>query len=106
MVVVVVLPFLKLVVEEVDVVDSLAFEEAVELFGVDPVGAFDFAVESRSGRFDLDVSDALVEQMPVEDLPELLAVVGLDLLNLERQLGQHVVDRPDRGLLVVGRVSA
>lgn len=39
-VVVVALPFLKLVVEEVDVVDDLALEEPVKLFGVDPVGSF------------------------------------------------------------------
>ena len=36
-VVVAVLPFLELVVEQVDVVDDLALEQAIELFGVDPV---------------------------------------------------------------------
>lgn len=45
-VVVVVLPFLKLVVEGVDVVDDLAFEVQVELFGVDSAGAFDHAGEA------------------------------------------------------------
>ena len=105
-VVVGVLPFLQFVVEQVDVVDDLAFEESVELFGVDLVGAFDFAVESRCGRFDLDVTDALIEQMPVEDLYEFLAVVGLDLLDLERQFREHMVDESNCGLLVVGRVGA
>ena len=65
-VVVVVLPFFKLVVEEVDVVDDLALEEPVELFGVDSVGAFDLAVEAGCGGLDVDVADAFVEQVPVE----------------------------------------
>jgi hypothetical protein len=38
-VVVVVLPLVKLVVEEVDVVDELPFDEPVEFFRVDPMGA-------------------------------------------------------------------
>jgi hypothetical protein len=58
-VVVVVLPFLQLVVEEVDVVDDLAFEEPVELFGVDPVGSLDLPVQAWCGGFDVDVADAL-----------------------------------------------
>jgi hypothetical protein len=45
-VVIAVLPFLKLGVEEVDVVDDLAFAEAVELFGVDPVGSFNLPVQA------------------------------------------------------------
>ena len=46
-VVVVVLPLLEAVVEEVDVVDDLAFEQPVELFGVDPAGGS--TLPSRSG---------------------------------------------------------
>jgi hypothetical protein len=41
MVVVVVFPFAEFVVEDLGVVDKDAVEEAVELFGVDAVGAFD-----------------------------------------------------------------
>lgn len=104
-VVVIVLPFLKFVVEEVDVVDDLAFEEPVELLGVDPMGTFDLAIEPGGGRFDIDVIDALIEQVPVEDLPELFAVIGLDLLDLERQFREHMVDEPDRSLLVMGRIG-
>lgn len=59
--VVVVLPFLELVVEEVDVVDDLAFKEPVELLGVDPVRAFDLAIQPRRGRLDIDMADAFVE---------------------------------------------
>jgi hypothetical protein len=44
MVVVVVLPFLELVVEDLGVVDDHAVEQAVELLGIDAVGAFDLSV--------------------------------------------------------------
>jgi hypothetical protein len=57
-VVVEVLPFLELVVEEPGVVDDDSVEHPIELFGVDAVGPFDFAVESGGGRFDVDMADA------------------------------------------------
>jgi hypothetical protein len=66
MVVVVVLPFLELVVEDLGVVDEHAVEEAVELFGVDAVGAFDLSVEPGGAGLDVDVVDALVQDVPVE----------------------------------------
>jgi hypothetical protein len=47
--------------EQAGVVDDLAFEEPVELFGVDPVGSFYLAVQPRGAGFDLDVVDAEVE---------------------------------------------
>ena len=50
-VVVVVLPFAELVVEDLGVVDEGAVEEPVELFGVDAVGAFDLAVEAWGTGF-------------------------------------------------------
>ena len=96
-VVVVVLPLLQLVGEQAGVVDDLAFEESVELFGVDAVGSFYFAVQSRCSGFDLDVVDAFVEQVPVEGCAEFGSVVGLHALDLERQLGQNVVDELDGG---------
>jgi hypothetical protein len=65
-VVVLVLPLLQLLGEQVDVVDDLAVEEPVELLGVDPVGAFDLAVQSWCAGSELDVVDAFVEQVPVE----------------------------------------
>ncbi|MEO7146548.1 MAG: hypothetical protein ABIX09_01495 [Terrimesophilobacter sp.] len=74
-VVVVVLSLLEFVAEQVDVVDDLAFQESVEVFGADSVGSFNLAVESWCGRFDIDVADAFAEQVPVEDLPEFFAVV-------------------------------
>jgi hypothetical protein len=60
-VVVVVLPLLQLVGEDVGVVDDLAGEEPVELLGVDPVGSFYLPVQPWGAGFDLDVVDAEVE---------------------------------------------
>jgi hypothetical protein len=69
-VVVVILPLLQLVGEQAGVVNHLALEEPVELFGVDAVGSFHLAVEPRRPRFDLDMVDAFVEQVPVEGCAE------------------------------------
>jgi hypothetical protein len=49
MVVVVVLPFAQFGVEDFGVVDDEAVEEAVELFGVDAVGAFDAPMFVKPG---------------------------------------------------------
>ncbi len=57
-VVVVVLPFAQLLVEEVDIVaDAVLVEQLVELLVVDAVRAFDLAVEARRSRPDVDVPD-------------------------------------------------
>ncbi len=105
-VVVVIFPLLEAFGEEIGVVDDLAFEQPVELLGIDPVGTLHLAVQARSARADPDVPDALIDQVPVEGGAELLAVVGLDLLDAEGQFRQDVVDELDRGLLVVARVGA
>ncbi|MFB7224587.1 hypothetical protein [Streptomyces sp. NPDC056227] len=89
-----------------DVANDLPLQEAVELFGIDAVGSFDLAVQPRCPGLDVHVADPLVEQVPVERCAEFLTVVGLDLLDGKRQLGQYVVDELDRGLLVVARVGA
>ena len=52
--------------EQVGVLDELALEKAVELFGVNAVGSFDLAVEPRCAGVDADVVDAFIEQVPVE----------------------------------------
>ena len=105
-VVVVVLPLLQLLGEQVGVVDDLAFEETVELNGVDPVGSLHFAVQSRCPGFDLDMVNAFVEQVPMERGAEFGSVVGLHALDSERQLRQNVVDELDGGFLVAARVGA
>lgn len=68
-------------VEEIDVVDDLALQQPVELLRVDAVGSLDLAVQPRCAGLDADVSDALVQQMAVTGLAELLAAVGLNLVN-------------------------
>jgi hypothetical protein len=65
-VVVVVLPLLQTVGEQVGVVDDLALEEPVELLGVDPVGSLHFPIEPGCAGFDADVVDAEVEEVQVE----------------------------------------
>ena len=66
MVVVEVLPFGELVVEQLGVVDDDAVQQPVELLGVDPVGSFDLAVEPWGGGLDVAVADAAAGQVPVE----------------------------------------
>jgi hypothetical protein len=105
-VVVVVLPLLQFLGEQAGVVDDLALEKAVELFGVDAVGSFDLAVEPRCARFDANVVDAFIEQVPVEGGAEFGAVVCLDPLDGEGEFGHDVVDEGDGSLLVAARVGA
>ena len=59
-VVVEVLPLLELLVEDLCIVDHDPIEEAIELLGIDPVGALDLAVEARPQGLDVDVANALV----------------------------------------------
>jgi hypothetical protein len=87
-------------------VTARTLEEAVELLGVDAVGAFDFAVEPGCARLDVGVVDALVQHVPVERGLEFCAVVCLDHLDPERQPLKHVVDEADRGGLVEPVVDA
>ena len=105
-IVVVVFPLLESFGEQICVVDDFAFEESVELLGIDPVGPLNFSVQPGCAGSDLDVIDALVQQVPVERLPELLPVVGVHLVDLEWQLREYVVDELDRGLLVVAGICA
>jgi hypothetical protein len=95
-----VLPLLELGVEDLGVIHDHALEHAIELVGVDPVGSLDPAVEAGCGRLDVEVANALVQDMPVERRAELGAVVGLDQLDSEGKLLEGVVDKLDRGLLV------
>jgi len=80
-VVVEVLPLLKLLAEELRVVDDDSLEHPVELVVVDPVGSFDLAVQPRGARPDVDVLDAPVEDVPVEGGLELRAVEFLTGVN-------------------------
>ena len=74
MVVVVVLPLLELVVEDLGVVNDGPVQQSVELLGVDAVGSLHFAVQPRGPGLDVAVADALVERVVVERGAELGAV--------------------------------
>jgi hypothetical protein len=63
-VVVEVLPLTQLVVEDLGVIDDHAVQQAVELLGVDAVGAL--AVEPRGAGLDIDMAGAPVQQVVVE----------------------------------------
>lgn len=107
-VVVMAFPSLEAFGEVLPVVDGFAFEEPIGHFRVDAVRSLRLAVQTRCPGSDLDVADAFVEQVSVECPPEFLAVVGLNLLDLERQLREDVVEELDRDVLVVcaGRRAA
>lgn len=61
-----ILPLLKLVIEYLGIVDDDPVKHPVELLIVDPMGPFDFAVESGSCGFDIDVVDATIQHVIVE----------------------------------------
>jgi hypothetical protein len=70
-VVVEVLPLAEPFVEQRRGVDHHPIEHPVELLFVDPVGAFDLAVQPRSARLDVDVLDPAVQDVPVKGRLEL-----------------------------------
>ena len=61
-----VFPFAELLIEESGVVDHHTFELTIELFVVDAVASLDLPIEARCRGFDVDVTDALVEDVVVE----------------------------------------
>jgi len=65
----------------------------------------DLAVELRGSRLDVDVLDAPVGHMPVEECLKLVSSVGTDRVNAKRELLDHVVDEIDCILLGVARVD-
>jgi hypothetical protein len=66
MVVVVVLPLLKLVIEDLSVVDDGPVQEPVKLLGIDAVRSLHLAVEARRPGFDVPVANPFVEHVVVE----------------------------------------
>ena len=56
------------------------------------MGSLDFAVQLRSSTFDVSMADALIFDVPVELGLELVAVVGSDLFDAERELFDDVID--------------
>src|SRR5262249_29259059 len=98
--VVIVLPFTKLLVEEVNVVaDAVFVEKTVELAVVHPMRPFDLAVEVGRTRTDVNVPDVLRLQMKVETGLKFRAIVGLNDEDAERQPANDLVSEANgRGL--------
>lgn len=65
--VLVVVPLLEFLVEQAGVVFDDAVDEPVELVGVDAVPAFHFSIEPGRGRPNVDVANALVNDVPKLD---------------------------------------
>jgi hypothetical protein len=86
MVIVIVLPFAQLLVEEVDVVaDAILVEELVELLVIDAMGALDLASEVRRSRPNVHVADIEGLEMPLKLGLKLRAVVPSEKEVMTRQ---------------------
>ena len=57
------------------------------------MGSLDLAVQLWSSTFDVSMADALIFDVPVELGLELVAVVGSDFLDAERELFDDVIDK-------------
>ena len=81
-------------------------EQLIELLLVGAMRALDFPVELRCARFDIDMADPLVGQMPVKQGLELMPAIRADGVNPERKLPHDVIDERDGVLLRVSAVDA
>ena len=78
-VIVVVLPLAQLLIEQVYVVGyAVSIQQLVELLIVDAMRPFDFAVQVRCPRADINMPNVLRFGVPVKLCLELRTVVGLD----------------------------
>ena len=66
------------------------------------MGSLYLTVQLRRSAFDVGMADALIFDVPVELCLELMAVIGSDLFDAERELFDDVIDKVDRvGLCVL-----
>ena len=79
----------------------LVGKQLVEPLLLGPERSFHLGVELEGPRFDVDVPNSLVGDMPVEFRLKLVAPIGPDRVNPERELLDHVVDAADRVPLLV-----
>ena len=77
----------------------LVVQQLIELFLVRTMGSLDLAVELRRSRFDIDMSDTQVFDMPMELRLELMTTIGSDLLDAERELVGNVINKGNGILL-------
>jgi len=81
-VIVVLLPFAQLLVEQPNVIaDAVFVEELVELLVINAVRAFDLAIQPRRPGSDVHVADVQAFEVPVESRLELGPVVRLNHLH-------------------------
>ena len=78
-------------------------EQLIKLGLVGSVGPFDFPVELRGSRFDVDMLDAQVFHMPVEPRLKFVTPIGSDRVDPERKLLDHVIHKLDGTRLVMLR---
>jgi hypothetical protein len=77
----------------------------VELLLIGAVRALDLPVELRRARLDVDVPDALVGQVPVEEDLEPVAAVRAHRVDAEGELPDDMVDERDGVLLRVAAID-
>lgn len=70
------------------------------------MGSLDLTVELRRARFDIDMPHPLVFDVVVELCLELMAPVGADRMDAERELLDHVVNEVYGILLIVTLVNS
>ena len=80
-------------------------QQLIELFLIGPVGSLDLTVKLRTSRLDVNMSDPLVFDMPVELGLPLMAAVGAKGLDAEGKLLDDVVGEMDRVLLRMALVD-
>ncbi len=77
----------------------------VELLLIRAVRPLDLAVAMWRPGLEVDVPDALIGQVPVEEGLELMPPVGADRVDAEGEAPDEVVGKPDRVRLRVPRVE-
>ena len=78
-------------------------QQLIKLGLVGSVGPFDFPIEPRRSRLDVNMLDALIFHMPVEPRLKLVPAVGSNLVDSERELLDHVIHELDGTFLVMLR---
>lgn len=62
-------------------------------------------MEADRGGFTTNMLNAFVDQVPVEGMPELAAVVGFNSLDLEGQLRERVFDESGSDFLILPQIG-
>ena len=78
-------------------------QKLIKLGLVGSMGSFNFPVELRGSRLDVDMLDAQVFHMPVEPSLKLVPPVGSDCVDAKRKFLEHIIHELDGTVLVVFR---